>query len=181
MTPTQRSTAARRLARRRNHVALVVFTIVLAPQAIEAQQCEATLGQRVLELFNQLRAERGLEALTVDPRLVQAAQRHSRDMAVGRFLEHEGSDASTVMSRVEDAGYEWTTVSENIAAGQEFPDSVVVAWMRSPPHRANILSPEMKHVGIGYYLTDDKYGHYWTADFGDARGRPQVILSGCHP
>ena len=162
------------------HRFLPILLVTFASQA-QAQQCEATFGQRVVELLNQLRAEHGLEPLTVDGRLVQAAQRHTRDMAVGRFLEHDGSDGSTVMSRVEQAGYEWRTVSENIAAGQPIPDSVVVSWMRSPPHRANILEPTMKHVGIGYYLTDDKYGHYWTADFAATPGRPQVTMSGCHP
>jgi uncharacterized protein YkwD len=159
---------------------LTILCLVLASPA-SAQQCAPTFGQRVVELFNQLRAENHLGPLTVNPQLIQAAQRHSHDMAVGRFLEHDGTDGSTVMSRTEQAGYVWTTVSENIAAGQATPDSVVVAWMRSPPHRANILEPGVKDVGIGYYLTDDEYSHYWTADFGATASRPDVIISGCHP
>jgi uncharacterized protein YkwD len=157
------------------------FVLLAVAGPAGAQQCAPTVGQRVVELFNQLRAENGVAPLTVDGRLVQAAQRHSRDMARGRFLEHDGSDGSTTMSRLEDAGYHWRTVSENIAAGQATPDSVVVSWMRSPPHRANILDASMTHVGIGYVLTDDKYGHYWTADFASTSGRPQPTVSGCHP
>ena len=146
-----------------------------------AQECEPTFGQRVVELLNQLRIDNGLTPFTVSPQLVIAAQRHSKDMAAKEFLEHDGSDVSTVTSRVEATGYHWSTVSENIAAGQPLPDSVVASWMRSPSHRANILEPSMKDVGIGYAVADDEYVHYWTSDFAATSSRPQVIVSGCHP
>ncbi len=161
--------------------ALVLIVLVGLSGQADAQECEPTFGHRVMELLNVLRAEHGLGLLSVDPRLVTAAQRHSEDMAAGRFLEHEGSDGSTVLSRIEQTGYEWMTVSENIAAGQPLPDSVVAAWMRSPVHRSNILDASMMNVGIGYAVSSDEFRHYWTADFGASRARPQVIVSGCHP
>ena len=86
------------------------------------------------------------------------------------------------MTRAEARGYDWTSVSENVAAGQPIPDSVMVAWMRSEGHRANILDPTARHVGVGYASnSDDEYRHYWTTLFGTTKGEPQAPLGGCHP
>ena len=157
------------------------FLLLAVASPALAQDCPPTFGQRVVQLINQLRVENNLDPFSVRPQLVVAAQRHSVDMAAKEFLEHDGSDGSTMMSRVEDAGYHWSTVSENIAAGQPLPDSVVASWMRSPPHRANILDASMKDIGIGYAISDDEYEHYWTADFAATTSQPDVIVSGCHP
>jgi uncharacterized protein YkwD len=146
------------------------------------QECRPTVGQRVVDLMNRHRAATGIAPLVVDLRLAEAAQRHSDDMARGRFLAHEGSDGSSVARRVGDAGYDWRAVSENIAAGQGSPDSVVAAWLRSPGHRANLLDGSMRHVGVGYAVADnDRYAHYWTADFGATSEPPRTQLDGCHP
>ena len=131
--------------------------------------------------MNRARADEGLTVLTPDYTLIAAAQRHSEDMAKNRFMEHEASDGSTMVSRVTEAGYDWASVSENLAAGQPNADSVVAAWLRSPMHRANILDGSLKHVGIGYAVADDEYRHYWTADFGSTKGPGDVPLGGCHP
>ncbi len=159
---------------------LPLLLLALASPAL-GQDCPPTFGQRVVELLNQVRRENNLDQFAVRPQLVIAAQRHTEDMAAKRFLEHDGSDGSTLMSRVDDAGYHWSTVSENLAAGQPLPDSVVASWMRSPPHRANILDGSMQDIGIGYAVADDEYVHYWTADFAATSSQPDVIVSGCHP
>jgi uncharacterized protein YkwD len=54
------------------------------------------------------------------------------------------------------------------------PEAVVAGWMNSPGHRANILKPELKEIGVGYYfLADDtgkvNYHHYWTQVFATPR------------
>ena len=57
---------------------------------------------------------------------------------------------------------------ENIAAGQDSPESVVDAWMNSPSHRAAILNKDYTYMGVGYYYIEDDYQsyyHFWTQEF----------------
>jgi hypothetical protein len=74
--------------------------------------------------------------------------------------------------RVTQVGYDWSSVAENVAAGQVDVDAVMEAWMNSPGHRENILG-DYTMLGCAYaYNADTTYQHYWTQDFGtgDAEG-----------
>jgi len=55
-----------------------------------------------------------------------------------------------------------STAGENIAYGYETPHALVSAWMRSPGHRANILSSSYTQVGIGVVV--DSKGILWVSE-----------------
>jgi len=129
---------------------------------------------QVLTLVNQRRAagatcgttyKAPAPALTFDERLRCAARKHSKDMVVNNFFSHTGSNGSTPWQRINSAGYVYTAAAENIAGGQATPAAVVDGWMKSSGHCANIMNPNLKHLGTGYYA-GGAYGHYWTQDFG---------------
>ena len=71
-------------------------------------------------------------ALSWQCTLEEVAYAHSRDMGDYNFFSHIGSDGLTVGERVTNAGYEWSAVGENIAAGYQTIDSVMAAWLDSP-------------------------------------------------
>jgi uncharacterized protein YkwD len=123
---------------------------------------------RVVQLINQQRAQRGLPALAVNTALTNAAQGHADDMARYNYFSHTGRNGSTMVTRVQAAGYtNWRYLSENIAAGYTTPEQVVNAWMNSSGHRANILSTSGKEIGVGKgYNAASTYKNYWVADFG---------------
>lgn len=127
--------------------------------------------QEVLRLTNQLRAENGLNSLTLNSELGRAAQNHTNDMATNDFGGHTGSNGSTVDMRIRDAGYEPVSFwGENVATGQITPQEAFDWWSNSPGHRANMLNPNFTEVGIGYInssnTTDlDGYADYWTQVF----------------
>jgi uncharacterized protein YkwD/stress response protein SCP2 len=123
------------------------------------------LLEEVVAGTNARRAQAGLVTLTVDARLAAAAQAHSRDMVARDFFAHENPDGASVADRVRAAGYAYAVVAENIAAGQRTAGEVVEGWMNSPGHRANILNPALRQIGIGY-ATGSGYGTYWTQVFG---------------
>ena len=51
---------------------------------------------------------------------------------------------------------------ENAAWGSVSPEEVVTAWMNSEGHRANILDPEARAMGVGYYYNSSStWGHQW--------------------
>ncbi|MEG4215440.1 CAP domain-containing protein [Microcoleus sp. Pol14C6] len=125
---------------------------------------------RVLELTNLERSKLGLSPLTLNTQLLNAAENHSQNMALQDFFSHTGKDGSSLGSRISATGYQFSTAAENIAAGSSTPEQVVSSWMNSSGHRANILNPNLKEIGIGYYfLADDtgteNWNHYWTQVF----------------
>lgn len=130
------------------------------------------LINQVLELTNAERTKAGFKTLKLNSKLVNAAQNHSENMAEDDFFSHTGEDGSSVSDRVQDAGYQYSRVGENIAAGQKTAEQVVQGWMNSPGHRANILNPNFTEIGIGYeFLENDtgsvNYNYYWTQVFGN--------------
>ncbi|KAF4033882.1 putative SCP domain-containing protein [Phytophthora infestans] len=54
-------------------------------------------------------------------------------------MAHDGSDGSSMSERITQAGYDWSAVAENVAAGQVDVDAVMVAWINSPEHLENIM------------------------------------------
>ena len=121
------------------------------------------LEDRVVSLVNVERSRRGLSRLVADERLRRSSRRHSDDMARARQLAHQLPKGPDPFERMLAEGYE-EPGGENVAFGQESAVSVVAAWMRSAPHRANVLYPDFSRIGVGLVLTAD--GHWWTQNFG---------------
>ncbi len=95
--------------------------------------------------------------------LFNAAAGHSRDMALNSYFSHTGLDGSSVGSRVTGAGYGWSNVGENIAAGQSDVSAVMKAWLASEGHCKNIMNPSYQEVALACVLqTGSTYGRYWT-------------------
>ena len=122
----------------------------------------------MLTLINAERAAEGIQPLTWNSQLVEAAERHSSDMARNNFLDHVGSDGSTFDQRIAATGYRLITGGENIAVGFTSEDSVMQAWMNSPGHRANILNSNFREVGVS------RIGDYWTQNFATPRGSSKM-------
>ena len=87
-------------------------------------------------------------AVTWDARLAEAARAHSTDMAVNNFFDHTGSNASTLGGRVTAAGYTWTVVAENLAAGPGDLSAALNGWMNSPGHCQNLMLATVTQVGL---------------------------------
>lgn len=119
----------------------------------------------VVTLTNVQRRNHGLVELTWETRLAAAAQSHNDDMVRRAFFAHENPDGASVADRVRATGYSYCIVAENIAAGQPNPAEVVEGWMNSPGHRKNILTPEIRQIGVGF-TTGGEYGTMWTQVFG---------------
>ncbi len=102
--------------------------------------------------------------------LEDVAYAHSRDMGDNNFFSHTGSDGLTVGDRVRNAGYDWSAVGENIAAGQQTIDTVMAAWLDSPGHCANIMGTLYTEFGMASYSVESSdYRIYWTQVFARPR------------
>ena len=149
----------------RSALACTAVLLLAAPATAAAAsltQNESTL----LREMNAVRAEHGLHRLSFDPRLERAARAHSREMLVNDVFTH-GAFGSRML-RFDVGG---SIAGENLAWGTGYQgraQSVVAAWLASPEHRANLLRPSFKRVGVGA-LAGTFLGHQGarvvTADF----------------
>jgi uncharacterized protein YkwD len=122
---------------------LVLLALFVAPTAAAPTTAERSL----LAAMNQTRAAYGLAPLRVDSRLERAARGHSRDMLRRGYFAH-----GNFRGRLIRAGARGPAIGENLAWGtgsRATPQGVVAAWLASPRHRANLLRPGFRRVGLG--------------------------------
>lgn len=191
MADAGRVLLCRSLHRLRIPLALLAGTVLALPTgASAAGPCQdanltpssANLTQVraiTLCLINSERTSRGRAPLSSSPPLRKAAHSYSRLMVRDRFFSHVSPSGSTLTSRVRGRttylrGARSWALGENIAWGSGAlgtPARIVSAWMRSPGHRANILTANFRNIGIGIASgaprsTGGRSAVTYTADFG---------------
>lgn len=104
-------------------------------------------AEELFALANESRAQAGLGKLEWDPELAAAALRHCLRMAAEGPISHQYGGEADLSTRAGEAGAKFSLIEENIAVGP-FPATIHQGWLNSPPHRANMLSRDVDHVGI---------------------------------
>ena len=147
----------------------------------------AAISAATLCLLNGERADRGLTALKGDARLERAARVHGGDMVEHGYFSHDGRNGSKPAERIRAAGYlasggAWR-IGENLAWGTgelSTPKAIVAAWMESAGHRANILQPAYREIGLsvvtGNPASSNGAGATFVTEFGVV-DRPQPASS----
>jgi hypothetical protein len=114
-----------------------------------------------LRRVNNERAKAGLKPVQLgDSNHNSAAQERAEEIAtVNSHVRPNGTKWYTVLSEY---GVTDAAAGENAAWGSVSPEEVVNAWMNSEGHRANILDPEARAMGVGYYYNSSStWGHQW--------------------
>lgn len=104
--------------------------------------------QDLLDQTNQKRKENGLAPLTLSSQLTSAAQQKASHMFANNYWAHVAPDGTTPWVFIKNAGYDYLYAGENLARGFTTAPEVVNAWMASPTHRENLLSPNYKDIGF---------------------------------
>lgn len=118
---------------------------------------------RMVELVNQERVKAGLKPLTVDMRLVETARAKSRDMVDRAYFGHISPVLGSPFDQMRRAGISYRYAGENLA-GAPTVEQAHAALMKSPGHRANILSPNFTRIGVGI-VNGGPYGKMFTQQF----------------
>lgn len=127
----------------------------------------AALVAGVVQLSNAERAKVNAPPFKEHELLMKAAQDYAAVLAPGPCFEHTCPPVPALRDRVNNAKYpNAVRIGENIAAGDMTAEAVVAGWMNSPGHRANILNPEFKEIGVGVLLGAGEFGIYWVQVFG---------------
>jgi uncharacterized protein YkwD len=157
---------------------------------LSQSQMESSIGC----LINEERASYGLQPVTPNADLRQAALSHSDEMISQGYFEHTSPAGLTFIDRIEATGYmqgvrSWE-VGENLVSGTgplSTPQALVTSWMNSPPHRENLLRPTFREIGVaavagtpvsGSDLTgvtvSSEYGNRTFASAKKSKGKPKA-------
>ena len=105
--------------------------------------------QQVLAQTNQRRIDSSLPALAIDDTLADAARRKASDMFTFDYWAHVNPRNGTQPWYFFDAvGYKYRYAGENLARDFATTPPMVQAWIDSPTHRDNLLSPHYEDTGI---------------------------------
>lgn len=145
-------------------IALVCGVFVgLAPAASAAPAVTSVVnGVRLngveaalLKRINSVRAARRLPTLTVAPGYTDVARRWSAAQAKRRVLAH---NPNARVQLVAAGGAGWRALGENVGFGMN-ADSLFKAYWNSSSHRANMLNPAYRYIGIGWVSLPNGTGY----------------------
>lgn len=119
-----------------------IAAFLAAPSALAAPASPAGL----LRAVNAARAAHHVQPLRLDPALTRAARAHTAEMLRGNVFSH--GDFYGRMTSFHLSG----SLGENLAwgsGGYGTAASIVRMWLASPEHRANLLRPGYRRLGLG--------------------------------
>lgn len=126
-------------------VAFVAAFALVGPAAGAQARTLTSSEASLLQIMNTARTSHGLAPLRLDGRLLRAARSHSTDMMRRQYFAH-GSVAGRVLAH----GARGPVFGENLAWGTAVTaQSVVDQWLASPRHRAVLLRPGFRRIGVG--------------------------------
>ncbi|HVW00842.1 MAG TPA: CAP domain-containing protein [Planctomycetaceae bacterium] len=132
----------------------------------------------VFQKVNAFRNKQGRHALEFNRQLDQTARDFAQFMARNDKYGHE-ADGREPWDRAAAHGYAYCVVAENIAydyssigfATVELADSLVEGWENSPPHRRNMLDPDVDDSGVGVAYSRKSAKYYAVQLFGRPKSK----------
>jgi uncharacterized protein YkwD len=147
-------------------VAALVMVQIMLCWSVYGETAVARAERELFASINQARRARGLPPLRWDDSLAAAARRHAEVMAERGTAQHGFEGEPSLSARVRQAGARFSWLSENVTQGLT-PEFIHSQFMKSPPHRANILDLDMDSIGVGVVQHDGQL--FAVEDFSQAR------------
>lgn len=129
----------------------VILTTRFRPPRVAALDIVET-RQQIVNNTNRLRVANGLRPLDTAGKLNHGAQDHSDWMARTSSFTHS-TDLVVQITQAYDGN--WLYAGENIAVGSDLPQ-LLTALRQSPEHRANMLKPQYRRIGVGATWEDNR-------------------------
>lgn len=132
---------------------------------VASPQIDEGTENQMLVLLNRARTENGVEPVALDPAIRDVARSYAVTMFRQGFFAHVDEEGQTPFDRMRAGGVRFGAAGENLALAP----SVQVAHdglMNSPGHRANILNPRYRRIGIGV-ADGGMHGKMFVQNFAD--------------
>jgi hypothetical protein len=144
-------------------IAVELIATLLCAINVHAARPQWSSAERVLfDAANRDRSAQGLSLLQWDNALANAARLHAQRMAQENTISHQFPGELPLLKRASQTGAHFNVIAENVAEGPS-ASGIHVQWMNSPPHRANLLDPQLSAVGIAVVQGSDNL--YAVEDF----------------
>lgn len=110
-------------------------------------------SNRIVELTNQQRQQAGLSVLRRSKLLDRSALLKAQDMIKNNYFAHNRpADGTTPWEWFKQVGYNYTFAGENLAMSFTEAEDAIQAWLDSPTHRANIMNPNYREIGVAVLI-----------------------------
>lgn len=140
-----------------NAAAPTSVTIEVSDDDLYPVASEQEAEERMLVLVNRDRAKHGLSPLQIDERVANVARAHSTEMHATGVVAHVSPTTGSAADRVKAASIGTSVVLENVARAYGVGEAEE-GLMNSPGHRANLLSKQVTHIGIGIVFGEEVAG-----------------------
>ncbi|MCL4359745.1 CAP domain-containing protein [Patescibacteria group bacterium] len=97
---------------------------------------------------NAAREANGLQPLSINGELDNAAAAKAQDMFANNYWAHQSPEGKTPWDFIVGSGYSYALAGENLAKNFSTSQAVVDAWMASPSHRENMLKTGYRDIGF---------------------------------
>ncbi len=128
--------------------------------------------QELLSETNKVRREHGLEPLTINADLSQAAQQKANHMFENDYWAHVAPDGTRPWDFILGQQYDYEYAGENLAKNFNTSKQVVDAWFDSESHRDNLLNKN--YTEIGFAVVNGELDGYDTTLVVQMFGKPRV-------
>lgn len=161
-------------------LAPLLIVQLVTPYVAHAQQ-DATLFREELQLLYLVNLQRrlaGIAPLAWNAEMTESARWFARDAieSLGGYCGHTDSLGRSPNQRIREAGYTgYGVTAENAMCGYVPPEIAVNSWMNSLGHRTNMLNPDLREAGAGYYR-NAAGGGYAVLDLGDDRDYAPLVI-----
>lgn len=138
-------------------VALIIGFLFFIGSMASAEELSASTGvqlptpeeRAMINLTNDYRVSHGLIDLTTNNQLMQSAQAKADDLCSAGNWSHTDSRGREFQGFIEDAGYDYALVGENLARHYVDEASAFEGLVKSPGHLENIVG-QYREIGVGY-------------------------------
>jgi len=104
--------------------------------------------KQLLDYTNQERKDAGLPTLRLNEKLTEAAGEKAKHMFEHNYWAHIAPDGTEPWDFILGKNYDYSYAGENLAKNFYYSKEVINAWMKSPSHRDNLLSPNYNEIGF---------------------------------
>lgn len=132
--------------------------------------------EEVVSQTNAFRSNLGFSTLKISPILESAALQKLQDMISGQYFAHTSPNGTSPWYWFDLNNYKYTYAGENLAIGFVDAKTTIDAWANSPSHRANLLNPNYKEIGVAVAPAkiNNNTGYLVVQLFGTPRPTPKV-------
>ena len=150
-----------------NYRQIFIALLMLVTTSVIGQPSQSSIS-RVLGEVNALRA-RGCNCgdtymLPAPPlrwnlKLYDISKQYAQYLHRNNHFSHTTKDGKTLADRLDQVGYKWTQIGENLGQGYNDFYAVFDAWITSPSHCKMLMNPSVTDFGMS------KYYDYWVQTF----------------